>query len=235
MPIPAIIYISSASQAVPALAAVRHGRNLPMARRWMVAWSLAGLGFDVILRYYGLRGLNNHWVSYISAPCLAVVALIALSHWHTGSGRRLLRAAAVAFVAIAVLLVAFVENTTTFSLVRKPVESLLLVFASLGTLLLLARQAPGSLLQRDWFWICSGLALRYGAAVASDPIGRLLIGESREAVSLALKIKAVVDMTAFLLIARGIWCPILPQPSSGPTSQASSRSSSSSPPLAQPW
>jgi len=234
MPISSLFYISSASQAAPALAAVRHGRNLPMARRWTVAWGLAGLAFDAILLFYALRGRNNHWLSYVSGPSQTVLALIALSHWQPSvSGRQFLRVTAVAFVATIVVLVVSVENTATFSLVRRPVESLLLVVASLGTLLLLVRQEQGNLFQRDWFWICVGLALRYGAAVALDPLARLLIGDSRTVVLSGLKVKAVVDMAAYLLIARGVWCPVLPQHSSGRSSLEHSPSLSSSPPSAR--
>lgn len=236
MAIPPLIYLSSASQAAPALAAMRHGRALPTARRWIVAWGLAGLAFDAMGLYYALHGRNNHWLAYISAPSQTVLALLALSCWHPANGaRRALRVAAAAFVVAVLLLVVFVEDTATFSLIRRPIESLLIVTASLGTLLLLIRQEQGNLLQRAWFWICTGLALRYGAAVALDPLARLLIGDSQPVVLSALKVKAVVDLTAYLLIARGVWCPILPQPSSGPSSPVSLPSRLSSPPSAQPW
>lgn len=236
MPISPLVYLSSASQAAPAIAGIRHGRSLPTARRWIVAWGLAGLAFDAIGLSYALRGVNNHWLAYISAPSQTVIALIALSHWHqTRAARSLLRFTALAFIGAVMLLVGFVETTTTFSLIRRPMESLLLVLASLGTLLVLIRQEQGSLLQRDWFWICTGLALRYGGAVALDPLARLLIGDSQQVVLSALKVKAVVDMAAYLLIARGVWCPVLPQPSSGPSSPVSLPSRLSSPPSAQPW
>lgn len=236
MAIPWVFYAAAASQALPAIAALRHGRNLPVARRWIVVLGLAGLIVDGVGLYYALRRQNNHWLSYLAAPVLAFTALMALSCWQQSRAvGRLLRGAAILFVAAVVVLVAFVESVRTFSLLRGPIESLLLVSASLGTLLLLARQEQGSLIQRDWFWICSGLALRYGAAVALDPLARLLIGDSRTVVLSALKIKAVVDMTAYLLIARGVWCPVLPQPSSGPLSPVSSRSSSSSAPSARGW
>ena len=236
MAIPPIFYVSWASQAFPAIAAVRHGRNLPMARRWIVAWGLAGLVFDAASLLLALRRQNNHWLSYISAPTMAVTALIALSRLQPGQlGRRLLRLVALSFVAAVIVLVVFVESVSTFSLLRGPIESLLIVAASLGTLLLLVRQEQGSLLQRDWFWICIGLALRYGGAVAIDPIARLLIGDPQPVVLSALTVKAVVDMAAYLLIARGVWCPVLPQPSSGPSSPVSLPSRLSSPPSAQPW
>lgn len=201
-----------------------------------MAWSLAGLAFDAVGLYFALRRQNNHWLSYISAPTMAVTVLMALSCLQPGLlGRRLLRLIAVSFVGAVIVLVLFVESVSTFSLLRGPIESLLIVAASLGTLLVLIRQEQGSLLQRDWFWICTGLALRYGGAVALDPLARLLIGDSQQVVLSALKVKAVVDMAAYLLIARGVWCPVLPQPSSGPSSPVSLPSRLSSPPSAQPW
>lgn len=236
MAIPPVFYASWASQALPAIAALRHRRSLPLARRWIVAWSLAGLAFDAVGLYFALRRQNNHWLSYISAPTMAVTVLMALSCLQPGLlGRRLLRLIAVSFVGAVIVLVLFVESVSTFSLLRGPIESLLIVAASLGTLLVLIRQEQGSLLQRDWFWICTGLALRYGGAVALDPLARLLIGDSQQVVLSALKVKAVVDMAAYLLIARGVWCPVLPQPSSGPSSPVSLPSRLSSPPSAQPW
>jgi hypothetical protein len=236
LPIPAVFYARSAFQVLPAIAALRHRRHLPPPRRWIVGWGLAGLVFDGISLSYALRQQNNHWLSYISAPSLVVIVLVALSLWNpTSSGRRLLRISALAYVATVLMLVVLVESTSTFSLLRQPIESLLIVAASLGTLLVLVRQEQGSLFQRDWFWICTGLALRYGGAVALDPLARLLIGDSESVVLSALKVKAVVDMAAYLLIARGVWCPVLPQPSSGPSSPVSLPSRLSSPPSAQPW
>src|SRR5687768_11834700 len=236
MPIHPVFFASAGSQALPAIAALRHGRNLPPARRWIVAWGLAGLLIDGAGLYLALRRQNNHWLSYVGAPVLTFTALMALSSWHQAPAlRRTLRGAAYLFVLAVLVLVAFVESVSTFSLLRGPVESLLIVAASLGTLLVLVRQEQGSLLQRDWFWICTGLALRYGGAVALDPLARLLIGDSEAVVLSALKVKAVVDMAAYLLIARGVWCPVLPQPSSGPSSPVSLPSRLSSPPSAQPW
>jgi hypothetical protein len=236
MPIHPVFFASAGSQALPALAALRHGRGLPLARRWIVTWGLAGLLIDAIGLYYSRRGWNNHWLSYVAATVLGFTALMALSCWHQSPAlRRALRGAAVLLVLAVVMLVAFIESLSTFSLLRGPIESLLIVAASLGTLLVLVRQEQGSLLQRDWFWICTGLALRYGGAVALDPLARLLIGDSQQVVLSALKVKAAVDMAAYLLIARGVWCPVLPQPSSGPSSPVSLPSRLSSPPSAQPW
>jgi hypothetical protein len=233
--IPALAYVSAASKVLVLAAGLRHGRRLPQARRWIVAWALIGLLFDSVSLGYALRQQNNHWLGYLAAPFEVSVLLLALSCWHPGRSRRILRALAAAFVATVIVLVTFVESLTTFSLVRGPIESILIVTVSLATLLLLIRGEQGNLFQRDWFWICAGLSLRYGAGVTLGPLGRMLIGDSPGLVMSMLGVRWVVNVFSSLLIARGIWCPILPQPSSGPTSQASLLSPSSSPPSARPW
>lgn len=233
--IPPIAYVSAASKVLVVIAGLRYGRRLSPARRWIFAWALIGLLIDGAMLVYALRRQNNHWMSYLAAPIEVSTLLLALSYWHLDRGRRILRMLAVAFVATVVILVVFVENLTTFSLVRGPIESILLVAASLVTLLLLLRDEHGSLFQRDWFWICAGLSLLYGAFAALGPLGRILIGESPDLVISMLKVRAVVNILSNVLIARGVWCPLLPLRSSGPSSPASSPSLSSSPPSARGW
>jgi len=161
--IPPIAYVSAASKVLVLTAGLRYGRRLPPARRWIFAWALIGLLIDGAMLVYALRKQNNHWMSYVAAPVEVSTLLFALSCWHLDRGRQILRTLAVAFVATVVVLVVFVESLTTFSLVRGPIESILIVAASLATLLLLLRDEQGNLFQRDWFWICAGLSLRYGA------------------------------------------------------------------------
>lgn len=235
MAIPHLAYVSSASKVLVLIAGLRHGRKLPKARRWIVAWALIGLLIDGVMLVYALRKQNNHWMSYLAAPIEVSMLLLALSYWHLDRGRRILRVLAAAFVATVIVLVAFVESLTTFSLLRGPIESILIVTASLATLLLLIRDEQGNLFHRDWFWICGGLSLRYGAWVTLGPLGRMLIGDSPALVMSMFGVRAVVNITSNLLIARGVWCPILPQLSSGPLSPVSSPSASSSPPSARGW
>lgn len=229
MQIPILAYFTSASQLLPIFASLRHGRSLPTARRWIVAFAVLGLVGDAVQLQFALRKIQNIWMGYISGPILVVTALIALSHWHSNARfRRGLWIIAGGFVLTVVLLVLSVEDTTKFSLIRRPLESFLVVSAALFTLLVLIREEQQQLFQQDWFWICLGLALRYGGAIAIDPVARLLIGDSG-VVSSALLVRQVINAIAYVIIARGIWCPILPQRSSGRSSPASSPSFSSSP------
>src|SRR5688572_21563241 len=135
MAIPALIYASSASKALLVLAGARHGRRLPPARLFLIAYALCALTIDAVMLSYALRQQNNHWLSYLAAPIEVSTLLFALSCWHLDRGRRILRILALAFVATVVFLVVFVESLTTFSLLRGPIESILIVTASLATLL----------------------------------------------------------------------------------------------------
>jgi hypothetical protein len=233
--IPLVIYAMSASQALPVLAALRHGTRLPASRRWIILAMVIGLAMDGIGLSYALRGQNNHWLGYLAAPLEVAAILFGLAAWQSGLlARRVVRALAAGF-ALFVALLALIETGTAPSLVRGPVESILIVSACAFTLVRLSRQEQGSLFQRAWFWICTGLIIRYGALAALQPLGRALMDDSAATVLTLLKVRAVVHIVAHAIIARGIWCPILPQPSSGLSSPASWPSSSSSGPSARPW
>jgi hypothetical protein len=181
---------------------------------------------DAIALQYALRKVNNLWIGYISGPVLALAVLFALSCWHTDPrSRRLIRLAGLGLIALVGLLTLLVEDLSRHSLIRRPAESLLIVVVSLWTLLTLVRQETGHLGRQDWFWICLGLTLRYGAAIAIDPLARSLLGPSQEAVYTAYQIRSVAFIVSYVVIARGMWCRILPLGFSGRTSPQLSASS----------
>jgi hypothetical protein len=216
------------SQLLPPLAASRHGRRLPAARRWVAAWALLLFAYDLTQFALAVRGRHNLWLRYPFGPIETGVVLIALSLWHADAVFRLaLRLAVPLFTVVWGLLVAFVERTDTFGLVTGPLQSLVLLSAALFTLLARARVQEGPLAREDWFWVSAGLSLWYGAAAAQEPIARLLVAEHPSVVSSAYQVKAVVDVFASLIIARGMLCPILPPRSGGPSPPVSSRSLSS--------
>jgi hypothetical protein len=219
-----VFYAGAASQAIPPLAALRYGRRLPAPRRWIVGWALLLLGNDLTQLAFALSGRHNLWLRYLVGPVETGVVLIALSLWHGDSVARLaLRVAVPVFTLIWILLVALVERTDTFGLVTGPLQALVLLVASLGTLLLRVRTQEGRLSREDWFWVCTGLSLWYGTAAALEPLSRLLVAEHPSVVSSAYQVKAVVDILASLIITRGMLCPIPPRPSGGSSSPASSR------------
>jgi hypothetical protein len=166
-------------------------------------------------------------VGYALAPFEVGALLIGLASWHEASGRRrLFYMAAGAFAAVETVLVLGVERLDHFSLLVGPVKSLLLLTATVWTLLACLRRQEGDLHHEDWFWICLGVSLKYGSVVALDPLSSLLLPEHPEAVSIAYQVVAWINTFTSLMIARGLLCPVHPRPSSGPSSPASSPSSS---------
>lgn len=237
MQIPTILFVAAISEALPPLAAVRHGLRLDPARRWIVLWGLILLIGQAIALRLALSGQNNMWTGYVFTPLEVTAVLIGLSMWHANTIlRTAIRLAVPMFIAVSLYLMLFVEDTQNFSQITGPLKALLILSASVLTILLRIRSEEGSLLRSDWLWICLGFSLRYGAAVALDPLSSLLVQTFPDLVISAWKIRSLVVVVASLVIAWGILCPIRPpQPSSGPLSPASSPSPSSWPRSARPW
>lgn len=235
MAYPWLFWAGASSEALPPIAGLKYGRALPPARRWIVVWSIVLVATSALLLVLSLHHRNNHWVSFVSNPLRVAAVLMALSYWHADAIPRLaLRYAIIPFTLIWCLLVVRVERFDQFSLVTAPFRSLLLLAASLGTLLLLLRHEEGSLLRKDWFWICSGLSLSYGTDVVLEPLSRRLLADHPGMVISAYQIKMVIDIVVSLVIVRGMLCPILPHSSGGSLSPASSPSPSSWPRSAPP-
>jgi hypothetical protein len=226
--IASIFYAGAASEVLPAIAGLKYGRALPSARRWIVVWSLILVASSTLMLIFAMQRRNNHWVSFVSNPFRVAAILMALSCWHSDAIPRLvLRYSIIPFVVIWCLLVFKVESFDQFSLLTGPFRSLLLLTASLGTLLLLVRHEEDNLLRKDWFWICGGLSLSYGTDVALEPLSRRLVESHAAMVVSAYQIKMLIDIVVSLIITRGMLCPIPPRSSGGPLSPVSSPSRSS--------
>ena len=101
--------VAAGSQALPPLAALRYGRRLPAARRWIAAWALLLLANDAIQLAFAARGRHNLWLRYVVGPFEVGTLLLALSLWHADAIVRLaLRYAVAVFWLTWILLVAFV-------------------------------------------------------------------------------------------------------------------------------
>jgi len=225
--IPAVAYAAAASQAVPVLAALRHGRALSVSRRWIIVWALLALAADTIGLWYALRGRNNHWLGYLYTPLGAGILILALSQWQDGALIRLVyRVAIPMFGLVWLLLVLLVENTGTFSLIAGPLNALVLLLAGIGVLVVRLQRAEGNLLQADWFWVGIGVALRYGSDVALHPFALFYGDQAPNLVYSALQVKAGLTIVASLAIAGGMLCPLARMRSGGSSSPASSPSGS---------
>jgi hypothetical protein len=204
---PLLLYLGSAAEALPLVAAAVVRSRVRGARLWIAAWSAALVLCDLLELWLGSRGIHNLWVNYVATAASALV-LWALAYWQTGDTARLtLRVAVVPFLAVLAVLTLLVEDTSNFSRAADPMADLLCLAAAAYTLVARSSSSRVSLLRQDWFWISAGLALYFGIWGAMGPLGALLVGTAPELVSLAYQVAMVLNIAAFLAIARGVTCP----------------------------
>lgn len=194
-------------------------------RAWIAAWGALMFLTDAVMRGLGSAGIHNLWVFYILAPVHAAALFWALSLWQSGQLPRLtLRAAIPVFALAWVSMVLLFEDPNAFSFVALPVYAVLGLTAAVGTLILRSTGTTEPLPSQDWFWVCSGVALYFSGVAALGPIG-LLLREHPRLVFRALEVKSYLQILGFLVIAKGLMCP-LPTPSGASSSPAPSASRS---------
>lgn len=229
---PWLLYLGAASVAFPPLAVLLLRRRPNGAAAWILAWSVLLVSQEAVGTWLAGRGINNHWLSYVAMPADGGFVLWALSLWQTRSApRRAMRIAIPIYLVAWALFVAAFENTRTFSTAAQPLASLFVLAAAAYTLVARSLEEAEGLTRQDWFWTCGGLALYFGSASTLGPLA-LLLGGDRELFFRAYELKSVVDVVAFLAIARGITCRTQVRPSGVSSSPASSPSALSSSPSA---
>lgn len=205
--IPFLLHVSAASQALPAVAyLVARTRSKPGALL-AVGAAISALA-NVAARILALAAGNNHVVSYISSAATGAFFLLALREWQlTARERRAFLVGTALFLGVWVLLVAFVEDMRNFDRVTAPLYSLTLLAGAAWTLVRRANALEMMpLLESDWFWVCSGMAV-YGAATAlAAPIGAILIERRRfDLFGIAWQVRAALSTLGFLLMSWGIF------------------------------
>ena len=214
--IPLVLHVAALSQALPVLAGRRDGRRLPAPRMWTIAWCIS-LGITDLLQLWlrGSAGNNNLWLQAASVPIQNSIMLWALSLWQSHQVSRLaFRIAIPIFLVTLLALIPTVRETSSFDIVAGPFQALLLLAGALYTLVRNASRDPEGITRHDWFWITLGASLYFGLRVALPPFAAFLVQPHPELVRLAYLLQAWTNIAAFLIIARGIWCP-LPQARSG--------------------
>lgn len=203
---PLLLYLGSAAEALPLVAAVAW-RRAHGARRWIAAWSAVLVVCDLTQLWLGSRGIHNLWVNYVATGASALV-LWALASWQTGDTARLtLRVAVVPFLAVLAVLTLLVEDTSNFSRAADPMAHLLCLAAAAYTLVARSSSSRVSLLRQDWFWIGAGLALYFGIWGAMGPLGALLVRTAPGLLMIAYQVAMGLNIVAMLAIARGVTCP----------------------------
>jgi hypothetical protein len=151
---------------------------------------------------------SNLLLFNLVTPVGVTLVLWALSLWQAGDVPRLtFRLAIVPYLLTWTLLTVVFKEMETFSRVADPMSNLVALGAAAFTLVARAHHAVGPLHRQDWFWITAGMALYFGAASAQAPLSALLVGEAPALMNRAYEFKSVLDVFAFLAIARGVTCP----------------------------
>jgi hypothetical protein len=124
-------------------------------------------------------------------------------------------------LAIATLVVATIAGLLLlgpeplFDQVLAPFHALVLLAASLYTLLARALRSTGTIAGEHWFWIALGLSLYFAASVAIGPFAVALLASNVDWVRQAYIARAWISVLAFVLITTGIVCPHFRRESGG--------------------
>jgi hypothetical protein len=205
--VPLLLNLGAAAQAAPLVAVVVARRRLPAERAWTVAWCTLLVVVDAAALWMGRRGQHNLLLFVPLAPVSTALVLWALSLWqHAELPRLTLRWAIPLFVAAWGVLTFALEDTSSFSRVASPLADVVALGAAAFTLVARGQQASGPLARQDWFWVSGGMVLYFGAATMLQPLSALLVAEAPQLVIHAYEVKSVLDVFAFLAIARGVTC-----------------------------
>ena len=218
--IPLVLHAATAAQVIPVLAAVRYGVRLPSPRPWIVVWCASLLASDFAQYQFGIgaAGANNLWLQYIAVPTQNAIMLWALSLWQPDPVSRLAFRVAIPLDVLALLaLIPAAQSAAVFNQFTWPFQSLVLLAGSLYTLVKRSIGEPERVTSRDWFWITLGTSLFFAFRIAVPPFAALMVATNLELSRLAYVFSAWIDILAYVLIARGMLCP-LPQARSGGSS-----------------
>ena len=205
--LPPVIWLGLGIQILPSIAYAAAARRSHAALA-VALGSAVSLAADLVSLVMTERVSNNHLVTYLSSPIFAVLLLAGLREWQvTPRARQVFTITILTFLVSTVLLIAFVEDVSTFNLGIGPLYSLMLLAGGLWTLARRASEVEiAPLYKCDWFWVALGLAM-YGASTAlASPVGGFFLSRQRsDLVVVAWEIRAVLVTLAFLLMSWGIY------------------------------
>jgi hypothetical protein len=204
------------SQMLPVAALATLGPPLPRARYWLGVWFLLALLSDFIqLAISSVPGASNLWFMNSAQVFEDVILLWALSFWQVTPIMRLSFRLGIPLFAGVALTVAYVAGETTITQsVTGPFRCLVMMSAFSYTLIANLREESELALSRDWLWGSIGFTLYFGMLLIVPPVSASLYPDNIALARLVYTIKAMINVVAFLLIARGLMCPI-PARSSG--------------------
>jgi hypothetical protein len=226
MRFPVALYAQAVSQLFPLAAALtRRGRQVPVPARWVLVWCILLVVTDLASLAVAYSRGENLWLQYLAVPLGSVLVLWALSEWQLSDVMRLAYRLTIPTLVLASAAVLLMRGPAPlFDEVVGPIHALVLLAASLHTLLHRALRSERTILGESWFWIGLGLSLYFAASVAIGPFAQALLVSNVEWVREAYIARAWTSVLAFVLITTGILCPLFRRASGGPSSPRDSRS-----------
>ena len=206
----ALLSLAFATQLLPLLAVLELPRPVPPARFWIAVWAVTFFVSDVAqFSISQLSGGENLWFFLLANPIEDAALLMALSHWQVKPVLRLTFRTAIPLLAIVTLAIAAANNEfNTFKAASSPFRLLLITTAVAYTLVVRTSQEDDRIWLRDWLWTSLGVILYYAAYVVVDPVSKALLPDQIELLKLVYVVKAVVDVTAYIMVWKGMRCPV---------------------------
>lgn len=205
-----VIGIAVAAQLLPVLAVFELPRPVPPARLWIAMWLGVFFVSDVSQSLISATtGNSNLWFFLVANPVEDAALLIAYSYWQLKPVMRLSFRIAVPLLALATLAIAIgFEEVDKFKTTSSPFRLLLLTSAVAYTLVVRAANETERIWDRDWMWTSLGALLYTAAYVVVDPVSAALYPERPDLARLVYVVKAVVDTLAYVMVWKGMRCPI---------------------------
>lgn len=212
MPLWQRVIIGSAisAQLLPVLAVGALERPVPRARYWIAIWAMIFFVSDLTqLLITSVTRESNLWYFLIANPIEDAALLMAFSYWQLRPVLRLTFRLAIPLLAIATLAIALAfGEVNTFKANSSPFRLLLITAAVAHTLVARTAVEQERIWDRDWLWTSLGVLLYYAANVVVDPVSAMIYPQSASLAVLVYVIKAVFDLLAYIMVWKGMRCPV---------------------------
>ena len=207
MSTPLIVYVSSATQALPAVVVVATwGRRPPAPMSRLSIFSLFLVLSDVFLLIARALFGDNHWVTWITEPMEVGLTIWLLACWQPWKRAAPWYRAAPVVVLIATALALLITNPADeFDKWIGPAMGLVALVATLHTGVHRALRAITVLPGEPWFWICSGLALFWLGYIPVDAFAMNYLHSKPAWSVIAYVTRSSLLPIPILLLAIGAW------------------------------
>lgn len=202
-------YSAIASQLLPVAAVATQWRRTTPARRWIAVWFLSLFLSDILQMVATRLWGNNLWFFTYADPVEDALLLWALSFWQVRPEARITFRVAIPLVVVTYLAIVIVSGEhETFKVFAGTFRALIMLVATLYTLLTNLARDPEHAWNHDWLWTSFGLTLFWGVSVALRPIAEAARPYGNDTLIAVWSVKSSLDVVAFFLVWRGMRCPL---------------------------